>query len=493
MKKLLLSLAALCAAFVPAVADTFTYDFTAEVPSPWVSSTTPFAFETSGSARGAQYNGAGTSTLTLAGARTVRKIKVTYSANLASNATLSAKVGNADFGSYTTAKVNNTELTYEADTTSGTIVLTINRTSKSVYIKQIVVEAAAIVAVAPGDGEDPVPDGLDPDYQYASTVSLTPTGETGNNAAYSFVQNNVKVDVSTGGQSANYFGCNATKTITFTATKPICGLVVNGWAKSGFAPTTSAGTIDVNEYCADNETEGYPLFVVKGADSKTITITCNKQVRIFQADLYFDADPTIAAGANDGDMYSFDPEPTDVSTKDVTFGALEVYDYRADYGYTMLYLYNYDQDFTLGVYADAADVTGVVPGTYKVDFSYDEGTVLGSYGRYTYYDGSEDKFTSSDITPVYREYAAEDNPTPWYIYDGTLTVEAWGTDGAKLTFEGTSYNWSTIKASYTVIPTALRAVDGVEAPTAPRKLLRRGQLVIERDGHEYNAAGQRIK
>lgn len=106
MKKLLLSALLLAAGLVPALAETFTYDFSTAIPDGWTSSTTPFAFETSGSARGAQYNGAGTTTLTLTGAEGVSSVTVTYSANLASNATLALAVGTADWGTQTTAKVN---------------------------------------------------------------------------------------------------------------------------------------------------------------------------------------------------------------------------------------------------------------------------------------------------------------------------------------------------------------------------------------------------
>lgn len=497
MKKLLLSALLLAAGLVPALAETFTYDFSTAIPDGWTSSTTPFGFETSGSARGAQYNGAGTTTLTLTGAEGVSSVTVTYSANLASNATLALAVGTADWGTQTTAKVNLQDLVYTADKASGNITLTITRTSKSVYIKQIVVEADKIEPTAVEPAEPVIPEGLDADYNYAAIETLYPNGDTGSNQAYTFTQNNVKVDVTTGGQSANYFGVNATKAITFTAAKPIKGIVISGYAKSGFTATVSDGTVDVNEYCADYETESYPILVVKGTTSNTVTITCGKQLRIFKAEVYFASEPTVAPGAGDEDMYSYDAEPTTVSTKDVTFASGKVYqDIYDDYGYITLYFYNADSDLTLDVRTPVVDGTLIAPGTYPVTFTGQEGEVDGSYGRCHFYDISEDAFYDYDYAALYCEYDEEYNITPWYIYDGTLTVEAVGEDGVKMTLEGTTYNYSTIKATYTKEPSTATAITTPTIKTAApaaRKLFSQGRIVIERQGRTYNVGGQRMK
>ena len=126
----------------------------------WTASESANSFESSGSARGVQFGAAiGEFTLTSnTSLSNISKVELVMSTNGNANAnTVSVKVGgttNFTCGGNTTfqlPKENNQTVTFTGAETNGTIVITINDTHKSVYIKKITVTYSAGAPKSPNE------------------------------------------------------------------------------------------------------------------------------------------------------------------------------------------------------------------------------------------------------------------------------------------------------------------------------------------------------
>lgn len=474
----------LCAMMIISVAASaaeVVYDFSTSLPKGWTATTAPLGYETSGSERGTQFNAS--STLTLSGVSNVTKVVITCSANAADANTLAVSVGGTTWGTETLAKENNVEKTFTGSSASGNLVIDITRTQKSVYIKKIV-----ITGEVEGSGnDDTTDDGLDPNYKYSEPTIIEPTGVTSNNSAYSFVQNNIKVDVLLGGQAVTYFGCNAGSKITFTATKEIKGILINGYVKMGFEATSDNGDIyyvDASEEAVEND----PVVAILDIDSKSVTISCEKQMRCYSVEFYFDENPDIGTGGDDDYTYEFEPAtPTNLN---ITFEEIEYQDYTdyLSFPYTDIYLTSDDFEMEIAVYAQGAEKTPVAPGVYPITSTYEEGTVQASPGGDDNYDYPT--FIATDFEPYEQDgeityyYNAA-----YYIVSGTLTVYE---DGS-LKLEGKTYYGSTVNAVYKPSADADAISDVKAEATKTTKTLRNGKLYLHRGNKEFNAAGVELK
>ncbi len=95
------------------------------------------------------------------------------------------------------------------------------------------------------------------------------------------------------------------KTLTLTAESDISKVVIAGKAnKAGWAPSVSAGEITVGaSYDAVTTKKDLedPLFVVENINAKSITITCNKQLRAYKIQVTLSGDaPTAVDNATVG-------------------------------------------------------------------------------------------------------------------------------------------------------------------------------------------------
>lgn len=492
MKQPLLKLRALVTLLIiligtNAVAKDFTYDFTSSIPSGWTASTAPFGFEST--SRGCQFTAS--SVLTLAGAKNVTKVVVTCSSNVAGKNSIALSVGGTAMGeSISMSKETNVEKTFTGATLSGNIALSITRTEKSVYIKQIVVTADEVGGTDDNDDKgDDKGDELDPGYTYDEPTIITPSGQTGSNTPYSFIQNNIRVETSTGAQQASYFGCNAGNSITFTATQEIRGLVINGYVKKEFSATCSSGDI-VYVDASEDEVTADPVVVIYDIDAKSVTIECEKQMRCYSVEVYFNDNPDAEIDNPTGDdgEFSYDYEPTTPTTLNITFDSAEAEDYSEYYGfdYTDIYFISDDFEMELAVFAPMVEGTILAPGTYIINDTYEPGTVQASPGGDDYYD------YPSFIATDFEEYDGDwMYNTSYYLVSGTLTVTDNGNE-TKMVLNAKTYYGSTVKATYTATSTSINSVKETET-TTPRKQLIGGRIIITRDGKQYSIDGVRVK
>ncbi len=473
-----------------AMAKDFTYDFMSSIPNGWTASTAPLAFETANLSRGSQFTSS--STLTFKGAKNVTKIVVTCSSNVADKNSIALKVGGKAFGeTVTIAKETNVEKTFNGSA-SGDITLDITRVDKSVYISKIVVTADEIGTGGdtPGTGGDEGGSDLDPNYTYAEPTIITPTVESGSNAAYSFVQNNIRVDVSTGAQYENYFGCNAGNTITFTATKNIKAVVVNGYIKKDFEATASSGNILYAD-ASDDYVESDPVLAVLDVDSKTLTIECAKQMRCYSVKFYFEENPEIGDMGGGDEEYNFDYEPDAQTTLNIKFTGIQADDYSEFFGfdYTDIYFTSDDYEMEVAAFAPFNEETVLAPGTYEINDSYEDGTVQASPGGDDMYDYPTYIATGFEFDTDYEEWYYTQS---YYVVSGTLTVSRVD-GGTKFEIKGKTAKGSTVNATYLLGTDAINSAKQETANSMTGKRLLNGRVVIVNKDKVYDAAGRRVE
>lgn len=483
-----------------AFADEVVYDFSSSVPQPWATSVQPFGYETSGSMRGTQFNKATPeATLTLAGVTNVTKVVVTCSSNIADLNTISVVAGGSVWGTETFAKETNVEKTFTGAAASGNLCLDLSIKDKSVYISKVVVtcDEAGGGGETPGETETDVDD-LDPDYEYAEPTIVWPSGEVGSNAAYSFIYNNIKVSTTVGGQTEDYFGCNAGQTITFTAAQPIKALVIHGYVKQGFEASCDHGDIMYVD-ASEDAVEANPVLAILDVDSKSVTISCVKQMRCYVAQVYFEENPDIEEGGGEGgedEELDYTYEPTEKTNLNITFNEVQYEDYSfLGFPYTDLYFISEDYEMEMTAFAQAVPVTMLPVGTYEISDSYEEGTVEASPGGDYEYDYPS--YIATDFQ-YYEEYESWGYGAAYYLVSGTVTV-AEDPAGVKVTVDAKTYNGSTVKATFVGCPDGdeelLDGVSNVFAPAYGRdgKHFSNGRITIRKDGKTYTAAGLRLR
>lgn len=504
-----LSLVAFFALSLSAYASEVTYDFTSSIPAGWTASAKPNGFETTGTSRGTQFTTR--ATLTLAGVKNVTKVVVTCSSNIDSGNSLGVSVGGTLWGNEDLKKEVDVEKIFTGASASGDLVLSITRTSKSVYIKKVVVYGD--IEGGNDDDDKKEDDGgndsqLDPNYTYSEPTVVVCSGALGSNSSYQFVSNNILVSASTGAQTETYFSCNAGNTISFTATKNIKAVVVNGYVKQSFSATASSGVISYVD-AVNDAVEADPVLIVKDVDSKTLTITCNKQLRCYNVNFYFEENPDVKIdGDSDNDDvddgegddeegdFTYEYESSLVTKLDITFDELNYVDYTEYMGYNLTDLYFVSDDYEMEMYVFAPSVSGtcVEPGTYEINSTYQEGTVQASPGGDDYYDYPT--YLATDF-----EYDSESDAwyynSSYYLVSGTLKVEK-DPAGVKMTIDAKTYYGSTVHATFvgkakTEDEDAIYDVSLKSENTSVSKFMQNGKLLIKKDGKIFNAQGIEIK
>lgn len=504
-----LILMAMCS--VVAFADEVVYDFvTSQLPKSWSASVDPIGFETTNLSRGAQFNASnGNATLTLAGVKNATKVVVTCSTNIADKNILGVSVAESQWGSEVLAKENNVEKTFVGDAASGNLQLNLTVAEKSLYIGKVVVTCDGVEGGDTGDtGNQGDTDKLDPTYSYGEPTILIPNGDIMSNAAYSFVQNNILVSTTAGAQAATYFGCNAGQKITFTATKPIKGLLINGYVKQGFEAAADHGEIAYVD-ASEGEVEHDPVLAIFDVNSNSVTISCQKQLRCNTVEIYFNANPEadleVEEEEEEEDEYSFDWEPTEVTEIDVDYstanGGYATYtDYTdiAGFPYVDIIFTNDESDLELSAFCQSTPVTMVPVGTYEISDSGEDDTFEASPGGDDYYD------YPSCYTTDYEEVEYEGETylyytTCYYLVSGTVTV-AKDAAGVKVTVDAKTYNGSTFKATFVGCPagdeglvTGLGTVVASNGGNADGKRYHNGRITLRQGGCTYTTAGLRIR
>lgn len=509
LMKQLFTLLLLAFCTLAATAEEIVYDFSSSVPQAWSSSVAPYGYETSGSMRGTQFNVAnGNSTLTLRGVKNATKVVVTCSSNIDSKNAVSVSLAGTAWGTEVLTKAANVEKTFTGAAATGDLCIDLTVAEKSVWVSSVVVTCDAAEGGEGGGDNGGGDEGggtdnaeLDPDYFYAEPTIIFPSGATGSNAPYSFVMNNILVSTSTGGQTADYFGCNAGHTISFTATRPIKGIVVNGYVKQGFEASCDHGDIlyvDASEEAIEND----PVLAILDVDSKTVTISCVKQMRCYNVEFYFDENPDLEYGGEDGDgdgedwgdeEYNFDYEPDQTSQLNITFNEAQYEDYSTIFGfpYTDVIFDSDDYELELTAFANAVPVTILEPGTYEINDSYEEGTIEASPGGDESYD-----YPSYIATDFEYEGGEMFYNTAYYLASGTVTVAA-DPAGVKITIDAKTAKGSTVHATFVGCPNGDEP-NGVASVFAPYngnegKRFSDGRITIRSGNHTYTAAGLRLR
>lgn len=483
----------LCCLFLSlaAMAETVTYDFLSSIPGGWTASATPNGFETTNLSRGSQFTT--DATLTLAGVSNVTKVTVTCSSNVADKNTISVSVGGNTWGTETFAKETNVEKVFSGNAASGSLVITIARTEKSVYISKVVVEGKV---EGGGQGTKDPELTLDETYTYDEPTRVVVDHEACSNTPYCFVNNNILVETSAGACTDTYFGCNAGNTITFTATKPIKAIEIAGYVKQYFEATASSGEIYYVD-ATDEAVEQDPVVVVVDVNSKSVTLNCEKQLRCYNVYVYFEETPDVDIDdddyGDDEEELTYDWEPA-AQTISFSGDQISYVDYSDFYGfpYTGIFLTTDEAEAELTVFANAVAHTVLPVGVYEINDSYEDGTIEASPGGDAEYD------YPSVISTNYEELDDLLYYDPFYLVSGTLTV-AEDPAGVKMVLDAKSYNGSTVNATFVgkAINLYGEEEEGVHtaiiAPAASGKRIEKGEVVIRVNGRSYNLHGVQRK
>lgn len=383
-------------------------------------------------------------------------------------ATLTASTGTLVPGGESTSTTDYKVDSWTGDTDS--VVFTLGDASGSQrVIVQLVVNGQALIPEPenPDTTETPVvPTVLDTTYVYEEPTVVAVPAKTVQGAAYSFIDNNIQVSCTKGAITDTYFSSHAGFAMTFTATQPMKGLVINGMVKKDFEATVDHGSIAYLSPAEDTDAE--PVVVITDIDAQSVTISCVKQLRCYEVAVYFEANPedSIEGGFSDeGEVYF------------LTFNAADaVYESEitADEGelnYT-IYLYNDSTDFpyvTLDLYpAVQGDLTGV--------YSFEDG----SLGEYSAYQMSDDWLTGA--TFIMEGSLAITKEGDIYTVSGYMTCDDYNTYNFTFTGEMPFY----VDTEYYKEEEGL---EDTQAEQKVQKVLRNGQLLIIRGDKTYNVLG----
>lgn len=345
-------------------------------------------------------------------------------------------------------------------------------------LRQIVVDGDPIDIVPPSDVVAIDTAEWDPEFVWYSepTAIITPD-TTFSKKEYIFVETNIRVHCTQGTindtASTPYFNCNAGYTLSFEATKPIKGIVINGYVRKQFTASVDKGNI---EYCSpgalEEDTEGYPVVIISDIDSTAVTIFCDKQLRCYTVYVYFDANPTEtldcggSQGGGETEFLTFDKAEAVYES--------EISEEEGKPNYT-IFLSNQAADvpyMALDLYPTA---TGDLVGQYSMD---DES--LGDYTWYQYGEGDED-FTwategqlvinkEGDVYSISGYVTCDDNNTYNFSFSGAMPF-----------YTDTEYY------------DGQQGIDETQVEQQAQKILRRGQLLIQRNHSVYDVTGRRVE
>ena len=162
-------------------------------------------------------------------------------------------------------------------------------------IQKIVVGGEAVV-IEPVETVLPTEEDLEANYSYAEPTAVNVPDTQFFKNEYAFISNNILVYCGQGSiikatdTTAAYFNCNANYNLTFTATKSIKGIEIDGFVRKAFSATCDHGEI---EYLTDVDfdREGFPAMVIRNIDAQSVTLSCPKQLRCYGVRVYFQENP----------------------------------------------------------------------------------------------------------------------------------------------------------------------------------------------------------
>lgn len=303
MKKLFTLFAAIALCF-PAFATTFTFNSEADL-NQTVDGITVTVAKASGNNPPTFYdNGLRlyvANTITVSGSN-LQSMKLSFAKQGQKEyASLTASVGSLVSGGISTSSDNPVTDTWSGSASS--VTFTVGTGQR--LLLQLVVNGDGSESLPEGPGTNPgtpdTPSELNPDFVYPEPTKVTVPATTVQGDAYSFISNNVLVSCTKGAITDSYFSAHAGFDLTFTATRPIKGIVIDGMVKKGFEATVNHGKIS---YLTpeDADTDANPCVVISDIDAESVTISCVKQLRCYSVEVYFDENPqaTVSGGSIGG-------------------------------------------------------------------------------------------------------------------------------------------------------------------------------------------------
>lgn len=421
MKKLFTLLAAIVTAF-SAMATTFTIGSANSVTQDGI--TVSFS-KGSGNNDPAVYNGClrlyAKNTITISGSK-LSNISLSFTKQGSKEyATLSASTGSLVSGGESTS--NDDVKTDKWSGSASSVTFTLGDSGQRIITKIVVNgDGSETDPSQPDEPDQPgdEPDELDPDYKYDEPTVVTTPGNTVQGDAYSFISNNVMVSCTKGAVNETYFSAHAGFDMTFTATQEIKGIVINGFVKKDFTATTNHGQISYLTPSEDKDAN--PVVVLTNVDSKSVTISCVKQLRCYEVEVYFEENPeaTVSGGATG-----------DGGEENLVFDSADAV-YESEYSEAWgednysVFLYNASSPdipyVALDLWpGDSSDLTGT--------YSWDDYT-LGDYTYYAWGEGDYDatfaeggEFTvtkSGDVYTIKGYFIGEDNVTYNVSFTGKM-------------------------------------------------------------------------
>ena len=493
MKKTILTLLALVASISFALAEEV-FDFTYSLPAGWTATVAPDRFEGGDGGRGAQF--ASSSTLTLPGAIDVKEVTVVCSTNTETDNenSIEVTVGGQTFGTKKLPKANGQTLVFtytEAKSGDLNIIITKPGKKKSVWIKTVRIDGTFDKSILPE--EDPM-EGLDKDYQYEEPTTVISEDTLGSKIPYEFIYNNVKVIATRGTKTQYYFGANADSKLTFVTTRKMKAIVVDGFVRKAFSASASSGTLAyMSSGAVDLDAD--QILAVTDIDSTILTIQCNAQLRCYRVYVYFESNPEIDIQPIEEEGYSYNDETAEVSTIDITFTDIKVDDMSDDlpYACTSLELKNEEYELELWVFTATVEGTILPVGTYPIqqqpEGSQIANTIMASLGGTEDYDLPSYLITDLDYDEVNDVLTYN---KVYYLVSGSMEVLALE-GGVYMNIQATTAKGSTIKAKYIKgegEPIVEDAIDNTVTTIKAVKMLRDGQLLIQRNGAIYHIDGR---
>lgn len=483
MKKNLFILLSLVASICLATAEE-SFDFTYSLPAGWSATVAPYGFEGGDTGRGAQFSSS--SELTLPRAIDVKQVTIVCSTNSEkdNDNSIEVTVGSQSFGTKQLPKANDQTIQFAySEAVNGDLKIIITKTKKkSVWIKTVTIDGTFDKSILPK--EDPY-EGLETEYAYTEPTKVVSTDTLGSKIPYSFIHNNVKVIASKGTKTQHYFGANANSMLTFATTRKMKALVVDGQVNKAFTATASSGKIAYKSSDAiDLEEE--QVLAVTDIDSTILSLYCDAQLRCNEVRIYFDANPEIDINPGEDEQFSYDYEPEEIKTMNLTYETFRAIDMRENLGYDCLSLIfsNAESELVLAVFTSPVEGDSIPSaGTYPINDSYQPNTVQASPGGDEYMDYPSYLTTDYEIGLDGKEYY-----NPYYLVSGTLEVVL-SNGSANITLHATSYYGSTINATFV---RSANAVEDIATQTDAIKTLRDGQLLLRRGEATYTILGTEL-
>lgn len=417
-------------------------------------------------------------TITISSVEALTNIQLVFAKSGASNKEYTGL--SASNGTLVSGGVSESTTDWKVDSWTGNatqVVFTLTGKGQR-QIQRIVIDGEPIV-INPQENTLPTADDLEEDFFYSEPTVIFPKDTTILKQEYAFIDNNILVHCTQGSiikatdTTSAYFNCNVNYSLTFETTKPMKGLVIAGMVRRQFDASVNKGHI---EYCSPGELEedyeGNPVVIITDIDSTAVTISCPKQVRCYAVRVYFEANPVEeldcggSQGGGETEFLTFDKAEAVYES--------EISEEEGKPNYT-IFLSNQAADvpyMALDLYPTA---TGDLVGQYSMD---DES--LGDYTWYQYGEGDE------DITWATEGQLVINKEGDVYSISGYVTCD-----------DNNTYNFSFSGAMPFYTDTEYydgqQGIDETQVEQQAQKILRRGQLLIQRNHSVYDVTGRRVE